>query len=76
MRVLLTGDNALRRMAKQQNQEVHGHLWLFDRLVESENLLPLQAKEKLEALCDIINPRLGLPREEVERRLMLWSENE
>ena len=74
--ILLTGDNALRRMAQRQNQEVHGHLWLFDRLVESKNLLPLQAKEKLKVLCNVINPRLGLPREEVERRQILWGEGE
>jgi len=74
--ILLTGDNALRRLAQRENQEVHGHLWLFDRLVESEILSPARAKEKLKVLCDVINPRLGLPKEEVERRLIMWGEGE
>lgn len=71
--ILLTGDNVLRRLSRQEGQEVHGHLWLLDQLVASGNLSPGQAREKLKALCDAINPRLGLPKEEVDKRLLQWN---
>lgn len=31
---LLTSDNTLRKFAKQKHIEVHGHLWVFDALIE------------------------------------------
>ncbi len=74
--ILLTGDNVLRRLARKENQEVHGHLWLFDQLVASENLSPSQAREKLKSLCEVINPRLGLPKKEVDKRLSAWTEGD
>jgi len=36
--ILITSDNTLRKFAKAQNQEVHGHLWIFDRMFEAETI--------------------------------------
>ena len=70
---LLTSDNTLRRFAKEKSIEVHGHLWIFDALVVSQNLAPDTATLKLKELCQTVNPKLGLPKAECEKRYVAWS---
>lgn len=71
---LITSDNTLRKFAQANNLEVHGHLWVFDNLVNNEILTGITAVKKLEELCNVINPKLGLPKNECQRRIKLWSQ--
>lgn len=71
--ILLTGDKLLRHAADSRKLEVHGHLWVFDQLVAQAILAPKEAAIKLRLLCDTINPRLGLPVGEVEKRVGIWE---
>lgn len=48
--LLLTGDKELRLLAEARQVEVHGTLWIFDRLVEKRLLKPKDAADKLECL--------------------------
>jgi predicted nucleic acid-binding protein len=66
--ILLTSDKVLRRLAQQKALEVHGHLWVFDEMVAAGTLSPKAAIQKLDELCEEVNPRLGLPKGECERR--------
>lgn len=71
--LLLTSDNKLRKTAKEQQLNVHGHLWVFDRLV-SDGMLPGPlAIDKLNELCSIVNTKLGLPKDEIEKRKINWT---
>lgn len=67
---LLTGDGALRRIAKQNNIPVHGILWIFDELVRNDLISPKTAYEKLKKIMSI-NPRL--PIDECNKRLIKWK---
>ena len=70
--ILLTSDNILRNYAKMKSLEVHGHLWLFDNMVNQGTITGFNACEKLNELCIELNPKLGLPPEECENRKKLW----
>ena len=70
--ILLTGDNKLRKTAKERHLPVHGHLWLFDRMVDAALLSKKQAAEWLYQLCTHVNPKLGLPKAEIDRRTRDW----
>lgn len=70
---LITSDNTLRKFAKAQNLEVHGHLWVFDNLVDNKIIGGQRAIEKLRELCEIINPKLGLPKNECLSRFEKWT---
>ncbi len=72
--ILLTSDKVLRQFAQQGELEVHGHLWVFDEMVTAESLSPKAAIHKLDELCNVVNPRLGLPKIECERRKAQWSQ--
>ncbi|WP_136809590.1 hypothetical protein [Desulfosediminicola flagellatus] len=67
---LLTGDAALRRIALQQNIEVHGILWVLDEMLAIHLLTQVQAHDKLQQLMKI-NPRL--PKGECKKRLNTWK---
>jgi predicted nucleic acid-binding protein len=69
---LLTSDNNLRKFAAKKLLTVYGHLWVFDRMVETSVITPQVAIEKLTELRDAINPRLNLPKIECENRFELW----
>lgn len=69
---LITSDNTLRRFAKENDIEVHGHLWVFDNLVSKGIISGSIAILKLEELCNNINPKLGLPKNECQKRKDLW----
>lgn len=70
---LLTSDNTLRKFAKTKKVDVHGHLWLFDNLVDRSIFNGKIATEKLNELCTVINPKLGLPKNECQKRIKAWS---
>lgn len=72
---LITSDNNLRKFAKEQNLEVHGHLWVFDRMVEAKTISPSLASKKLTELCKEVNPRLKLPAQECSIRHNVWKKN-
>lgn len=69
---LLTSDNNLRKFAAKKSLTVYGHLWIFDKMVETSVINPLDAIEKLTELREVINPRLNLPKAECENRIELW----
>lgn len=73
---LITSDNTLRKFAKKQDIEVHGHLWVFDKLVDNNIIGGKRASEKLTELCEVVNPKLGLPENECQRRYRKWGKNE
>jgi predicted nucleic acid-binding protein len=68
--MILTGDNTLRKQAKENGFEVHGILWLLDQMVNQKILKQKQAVEKLEALMKI-NQRL--PKKDCEERIKEWK---
>lgn len=70
---LITSDNTLRKFAQSNNLEVHGHFWVFDNLVENDLLTGSRAIEKLDELCNVVNPKLGLPQSECQKRIKKWS---
>jgi hypothetical protein len=70
----LTSDNLLRKFAKVQEMEVYGHLWIFDCMVQNGTISKAMACEKLKELCEVVNPKLGLPKAECAKRIKLWDE--
>ncbi len=70
---LITSDNNLRRFATIQNVDVRGHLWVFDQMLICGVISAVDAIQKLNHLIAVINPRLGLPKQEVTNRLNNWS---
>jgi predicted nucleic acid-binding protein len=69
---LLTSDNALRKFAKQKQLDVHGHLWVFDALIEQGCISVMKGIEKLREL-DVVNSKLKLPSKECEERIRKWG---
>lgn len=70
---LVTSDNLLRKFAKNNSLDVHGHLWVFDLMVTQETISPAQASLKLRELIEKVNPRLKLPSKECEKRFQDWG---
>ncbi|MDP4227920.1 MAG: hypothetical protein Q8910_16290 [Bacteroidota bacterium] len=70
---LITSDNTLRKFAQANNVEVYGHFWVFDNLVDNGLLTGKRAIEKLDELCNVINPKLGLPVAECQKRIKKWA---
>ena len=68
---LLTGDNKLRKIVQNDNIEVHGILYLFDKMLEHKIMDNETAINKLQSLFSI-NSRL--PKEEIDKRIALWKE--
>ena len=67
--MLLSGDKPLRKAGTEKQIEVHGTLWMFDRLVELQLMSGKMAAAKLEHLRK--NDRF-LPEIECQIRLQLW----
>jgi len=67
--LLLTGDMELRLLAGARKVEVHGTLWIFDRLVEKRLIKPKDAADKLEFL---LTQDRYLPRKVCEERIQKW----
>jgi hypothetical protein len=70
---LITSDNTLRKFAQSNNLEVHGHFWVFDNLVDNGLLTGSRAIEKFNELCNVVNPKLGLPQSECQKRIKKWG---
>jgi rRNA-processing protein FCF1 len=66
---LLTGDGNLRKAASADGVEVHGTIFLIDKMVEYQILTPTLAADKLELLYSI-NSRL--PKSEIDLRIVKW----
>lgn len=69
---VLTGDRKMIKSAKELDVDVHGIIYIFDRLVATELITHTVAHEKLKALYER-NRRL--PAKEIEKRLELWSKS-
>lgn len=67
--ILLTGDGNLRKLASEDGVEVHGTIYIFDKMVEQKILTPATAADKLELLYSI-NHRL--PKPEIDSRVEKW----
>ena len=67
---LLTGDGPLRKAATAERVEVHGVLWLLDRLLLREVVTRPEACRSLEL---IVEGGARLPRREVSKRLAAWK---
>jgi len=67
--ILLTGDKHMRKHAEEEQLEVHGILWILDRLVESRSLDRLSAADALER---IQADGSWLPCTECKRRIGEW----
>lgn len=67
--MLLTGDGPLRKQAKSRCIEVHGTLWIMDRVVEKGAMASEIVADRLSLLMT-----LGryLPRAECDKRLGKW----
>ena len=70
---LITSDNTLRKFAKDKALDVHGHLWVFDQMVDAYTLDSGLACDKLDELCTTINLKLNLPKKEFELRKEKWQ---
>ena len=68
--VLVAGDGHLRKAAPVEGVEVHGTLWLLDRLRGRNVITKRQAREALEAIRAKGSRQ---PPDEVEKRLRAWS---
>ena len=71
--ILLTSDKNPRTTANLHKIEVHGHLWVFDELVNTGLITKIMAAEKSHKLTAEINPKLGLPKTEYEIRIKNWN---
>jgi predicted nucleic acid-binding protein len=70
--LLITSDKALRNFARQRNVDVHGHLWVFDALLQYDCITHGTAIDKLNELNNI-NIKLSLPKKECEARIDYWK---
>ena len=59
--ILLTGDKAMRNCAQTLRVECHGHLWVFRQMAAVFPREKATLREKFLAICDEINPKLGIP---------------
>lgn len=67
---ILTCEKLLTKVAKNLNLDVHGSLWILDRLLETSMITKRIAYSKLKNLMSI-NPRL--PLKECKKRLKRWG---
>lgn len=69
--ILLTGDRCLREAAEGESIEVHGSLWIFDKLVTAGFLQPAIAANKLE---DLLVSNRFLPRATSYDYIKKWKQ--
>ncbi len=67
---LLTGDNRLRKVVQRDDVEVHGILYVLDKMLELKVINHETAISKLQGLFSV-NSRL--PKDEIDKRLELWK---
>ena len=68
---LLTGDGGLRELALAERIEMHGVLWLFDKLAYGNHVTLGRLHDALSAI--FAHPRCRLPAQEVRRRLIRFA---
>ena len=69
---LLTGDKTLRKEAEARSvREVHGLLWVLDRMADSGRCPNTLLHEGLSHI--VADPRCRLPRAETQARLTTWA---
>ena len=69
---LLSGDAALRDLARRERIDCHGVLWLIDRMHEAAVAEPATLRAGLQALA--AHPRSRLPRAELRKRLDRYAD--
>ena len=69
-RPLLTGDGRLRKQAKADGLQVHGALWLLDRMVMHKVIDPKNAAGHLQ---NMLQSGARLPAAEYQKRLAMWT---
>jgi hypothetical protein len=69
-RILLTGDQQLRRRAGDAGVEVHGVLWVTDELAERGVMTHIDLADALERLA--ADPLVFLPDADVRARISMW----
>ncbi|QQC63808.1 PIN domain-containing protein [Paraburkholderia ginsengisoli] len=67
---LLTGDGALRALAQREKVQVHGVLWLLDRMVEHNVIAAARAAL---ALRTMLEKNARFPERECQLRLERWD---
>jgi predicted nucleic acid-binding protein len=67
---LLTSNRHLREAAEKEGVQVHGTLWLLDRMVEQKVISP---KRAYDALATMLESGRRLPKEECAKRLKRWQ---
>ena len=67
---LLTGDKALRIVAKTEGVEVHGTIWVVEQMLDRKLIPPVQAKNSFDAMKANGS---RLPWKEVEKLLSKWE---
>jgi predicted nucleic acid-binding protein len=68
--IILTSDRRLRIEAKSKGFEVHGILWVFEKMMEEKLIKPKKAIDKLTELMKI---NTWLPMDECHKRIEKWS---
>ena len=69
--ILVTGDGNLRKIAKSENVELRGTIWLIDEMV-SNNILDIgEAAINCKKLLQL---KRRLPKEELQLRIKRWTE--
>lgn len=70
---VLSGDKALRTVATERHLEIHGTIWILDKMIEAEKLSPQVAADQLEYLLSLTGgARRFLPRSICHSRIQLW----
>jgi len=69
---LLTGDGALRELARAERIDMHGFLWLFDQLADGNHVALDRLHQGLNTI--FAHPRCRLPANEVRRRLARFAQ--
>ena len=67
---VLTGDSLLRKISEKRGLDVHGIIWVFDKMVEFELISAIKAAGKLESL---LNFNKRLPVHECHLRIKKWK---
>jgi hypothetical protein len=71
---VLSSDKSVRNCAKNKDIKYHGLIWIFDRLVDTRELTPGEAAEKINLLIQTNSIyRNNIPlMAEIEKRLKVW----
>jgi hypothetical protein len=66
---LISGDSRLVKISQQDGIDVHGLLWVIDKIVQLNIISPARAAQ---ALQEMLNQNARLPKKECEYRLKVW----